>query len=86
MTTVGDVRAHHLQVEHEVKFAHVAKKAVQRLHQAVDKLKDGQLILCRQCGAHKSTASTHLVTVHADQEKQRGIPPVDDLVVAMLHE
>ena len=43
---MNTVTTHHFKVEHEVEFADVAKEAVERLHQAVDKLKDGQLILC----------------------------------------
>jgi len=41
---------HHFQVEHQVQLAHVAEVPVQRLHQAVDELQGGQLILQRPRG------------------------------------
>lgn len=61
--------AHLVEVEHEVQLAHVFKVVVQDLYKQVDGLYQGQLIV-RDIDAHG--------------EEQARVPPVDDLVRAVL--
>ena len=72
---------------------HVLKVAVERLDKSVDELEHSELILHRQWAMsceHMQGRTWHTVVAHlilsldTNDEKERGVPPVDDLVPPVL--
>ena len=78
-----DYKMRLLYVEHYVELADVLEVFIQRLYEVVDELQETQLVLhCRQ---HHATYDVFVVVDPKDEVK-RGIPPVDNLVLAVLEE
>ncbi|RUS17629.1 hypothetical protein BC937DRAFT_89701 [Endogone sp. FLAS-F59071] len=60
---------HLVEIENQVKLAHVAEESVQDLHEEVDGLEVGELVV---------------IGVDADAEEEASVTAVDNLVVAEL--
>ena len=63
-------RVHFVEVEHQVKLAHVVEVLIENLYKVMDGLQVVEVVV---------------VDVHTDTEVEAGVPPVDNLEVSELH-